>query len=369
MLKYMLNAFLRIQRIENNRNFAVYRQDADITNWQLVSILLATATHRLPTKQFNNKKLKPMKHRLFAGFLLVITSLFFVGCSSENATPDALQVTNLHEVDFSVFEKTLDELPSRAMSSRADETSSVPLSQTELFTELEVCLIPVNDVSNVRYSVRQLSTDDNFGKTKLYVPEGTYYLVAVAAKTKNLAEGHRITIKSNTEIDFPDDYINDMAYCYQEVTIGKEKKSLDVLLKRGVSAFMLSSADRIPANIKSVEISFTKGVGKVFNPLTGRCAKEEKVTRVYDLATNVNKTISITMFVLLPQQETKTAEVSVKVIDQDENTIKSMSFSNVHMVIGKRTVYKGPLFTSTTSASFTFSEGNLENVDGVHEFE
>lgn len=310
-----------------------------------------------------------MPNRAFASLLLVMVSLFFVGCSSDNVMPDASQVTNLHEVDFSVFEKTLDDLPSRAMSSRADETSSVPLSQTELFTEMEVCLIPVNDVSNVRYSVRQLSTDDHFGETKLYVPEGDYYLVAVAAKTKNPGKNHQITIKSNTEIDFPDGYVTDMAYNYQRVTIGKEKKSLDVLLKRGVSAFFLSSTDRIPANIKSLEISFTKGVGKVFDPSTGHCAKEEKVTRAYDPSADVGKTISITMYVLLPQQELKTAEVSVKSIDQDGNVIKAISFSNVHMVMGKRTTYTGPLFTSTTSASFTFSEGNLEDADGGHEFD
>jgi len=310
-----------------------------------------------------------MTNRAFTSFLLVLASLLFVGCSSDSVMPDAPQVSNLHEVDFSVFEKTLDDLPSRAMSSRADETGSVPLAQTALFTELEVCLIPVNDVSNVRYSVRQLSTDDDFGETKLYVPEGEYYLVAVAAKTKNPVEGHQVTIKSNTEIDFPDNFVSDMAYNYQKVTIGKEKKALDVLLKRGVSAFFLTSTDRIPTNIKSIEISFTKGVGYVFNPSTGHCAKEEKTTREYNLTANVNKTISITMYVLLPQQETKTAEVSVKAIDQDENTIKSMQFSNVHMVMGKRTAYTGPLFTSTTSASFTFSEGSLENADGVHEFE
>lgn len=310
-----------------------------------------------------------MNHRLFAGFLLALASLLFVGCSADNATPGASQVTNLHEVDFSVFEKTLDNLPSRAAFTRADGTSSVPLSQTNLFSELEVCMIPVNDVGNVNYRVRQLSTEDNFGETKLYVPDGDYYLVVVAANTKNPVKNHQITIKSTTEVDFPDGILTDMAYSYQKVKIGKDKQSLTVQLKRAVSAFLLSSTDLVPSNIKTLEVTFTKGAGPVFNPSTGHCAKEASMSRVYDLTTHINYQMKFTMYVLLPQDDENTAEVLVKATDQKGGTIKSMTFSNVHMVNGKRTTYQGPLFTATTSASFTIDEGSIGDADGVHNFD
>ena len=309
-----------------------------------------------------------MKHYIRMG-LLVFATLLFGGCSTDNAMQEASQVSNLNEVDFSVFEKTLDELPTRSVSSRADESSSVPLSETNLFTELEVALIPVDDTDNLKYSVRQLSTEDKFGETKLYVPAGDYYLVAVAANTKNPVKDHQITIKSTTEVDFPNGIVTDMAYSYQKVTIGAEKSSRTISLKRGVSAFKIESTDRAVANSKTYEITINKGVGSVFDPSTGFCAKEEKYVRTFDLTGQVGRTMSFTVFVLLPKAEEKDASITVKSIDTSDNIIKSLTFDDVHLVCGKRTVYQGPLFTPTSSVSFTIAEGNIEDADDVHEFD
>lgn len=306
-----------------------------------------------------------MQFRLFANLALAVISLLFVGCTTDNATQEASQVSNLQEVDFSVFEMTQEDLPTRA-----DEASSVPLSETNLFTELEVALISKNKVDSVCYYVRQLSTDEKFGEAKLYVPKGEYYLVAVAAKTSNPTKGHQITIKSNTEIDFPDNIVTDMAYSYQEVTVGDTKQSLSVTLKRGVSAFFVASADQCVSNAKYFELSFTNGVGSVFNPSTGFCDKEVTTyTRKFDISGKGGKSMGFTVYVLLPEKEKNDVHVTLKSIDTDNKPIKTISFDNVHMVYGKRTSYRGPLFTTTTSASFTFSEGSIDDADAEHEFD
>ena len=318
----------------------------------------------------NVNNFKPMKNRLFASLTLVLVSLFLVGCSSDNVMQDASQVTNLQEVDFSVFSKTLDDIPTPSASSRADEeASSVPLSKTDLFTELEVVLIPVNEVNKISYYVRQLSTDDNFGEAKLYVPQGDYYLVAVAAKTKNPTKGHQITIKSTTEVDFPENIVTDMAYNYQKVSVGTEKQSVSVPLKRAVAALRVVAADLVSPTTQSFEVTFDKGVGSVFNPSTGFCDKEEKYTRNFDISDKVNWKMTFTVYVLLPKAEEKDASVTFRSIDTSDKTIKSTTFNDVHLVYGKRTSYQGPLFTPTTSASFTFSEGSIDDADEVHTFE
>lgn len=305
-----------------------------------------------------------MKYRLFASLALAVLTMLFVGCTSDNAMQEAPQVSNLQEVDFSVFEKTQEDLPTRA-----DEASSVPLSETNLFTELEVALIPVDKTTYLGYSVRQQKTDENFGVTKLYVPKGEYYLVAVAAKTQNPSEKHQITIKSNTEIDFPDDIVTDMAYYYEKVTVGDTKKSLSVALKRGVSAFFVNSADQCVSNAKYFEVSLTNGVGSVFDPSTGFCTEEVAYSRKFDVSGKAGKNLGFTIYVLLPEKEKKNVHVTLKATDKDGNPIKTTTFDDVHLVYGKRTSYKGPLFTNTTSASFTFSEGEISNADDVHEFD
>jgi len=306
-----------------------------------------------------------MKCRLFASLTLVVLSMLFVGCTSDNAMQEASQVSNLQEVDFSVFEKTQEDLPTRA-----DDASSVPLSETNLFTELEVALIPVDQPNTVKDSVRQLSTDEKFGEAKMYVPKGEYYLVAVAAKTKKPGNGHQITIKSNTEIDFPDNIVTDMAYYYEKVTIGDQKKSLSVPLKRAVSAFYVISADQCVANAKSFEVSITKGVGSVFNPFTGFCTKEETYTRQFDISDKKGKILAFTIYVLLPEKERKDVSITLKSIDTNGNLLKTTTFNDVHLVYGKRTNYKGPLFNNTVSTSFTFSEGEIDNAEDVtHEFD
>lgn len=305
-----------------------------------------------------------MKNRLIASLALAMVALLYVGCTSDNAMPETSQVSNLQEVDFSVFEKTQDDLPTRA-----GDASSVPLSETELFTELEVALIPVDDVDNVDNVVRQLSTDDGFGKTKLYVPKGDYYLVAVAAKTKNPTKGHQIDIKSNTEIDFPDGIVSDMAYYYEKVTVGDTKKSLSVPLKRGVSALLVSSTDVALSNTNFFEATFANGVGNVFNPATGFCSNTGTYSRRFDISGTEGRGKNFTIYVLLPKVEVNDINVTLKSLDTSGNPIKTITFNDVHLVYGKRTTYRGPIFTNTTSTSFTFSEGSIGDADDVHDFD
>lgn len=306
-----------------------------------------------------------MKVRLFGSLTLALASLLFLGCSSDNVMQDASQVSNLHEVDFSVFEKTLEDLPTRA-----DDASGTPLSETNLFSELEVAMIPTNKLDDLSYAVRQLSTDDNFGSTKLYVPDGDYYLVAVAANTKNPVKGHQVTIKSTSEIDFADGKVTDMAYYYGKVTIDSKKKtSLSVPLQRGAACLFLNGVSVKPDDVTAYKLTLSGGVGKTFNPSTGCCTKEESLSLSYDLTPYQGKRIYINVYCTLTNPEVKEAAVTGTAYDKDDNVVKKISLSDVYLVRGKKTTYTGPLFTSTTGMGFTITQPTMLDVDSGHTFE
>lgn len=307
-----------------------------------------------------------MYNRLFANFMLALASILITGCTTDNVMQDASQVSNLNEVDFSVFEKSIEDLPTRA-----GDASGTPLSETELFSELEVAMIPTTKVDEVSYSVRQLSKDDDtFGMTKLYVPDGEYYLVAIAANTKNPSKGHQVTIKSTTEIDFPDSVISDMAYYCDKVKISGDKKTtLSVPLKRGAACFHLCGVRPKLDNAASYKITLSSVFGSVFDPSTGCCAKENTVVRTYNLTSYQGKTLDFTVYCLLSKTEVTNAVITGTAFDKDGKVIKAITLNGVHMVQGKRTTYTGPLFTSTTEAGFTIIQTDMENVDSGHTFE
>ena len=63
-------------------------------------------------------------------------------------------------------------------------------------------------------------------------------MVAVAAVTP-MPLDNRITIKSATEVRFPNDQVTDMVYAYKDITVSPQvsNQNFDATLSRGVSAF------------------------------------------------------------------------------------------------------------------------------------
>lgn len=304
-----------------------------------------------------------MKHGFSTGLLLVVAFFLFAGCSKENVMERSSPVNHLNEVELSVFKQSIETLPSRA--------AGTPLSSTNLFSELEVAMIPVDNVSNIAYSARQNASAEDFGNVKLYVPTGNYYLVAVAANTANPSTNHQIDIKSNTEVVFPDDMVKDMASKYQKVSITGTSTStaIDVELERKVACFHLVGVDKEPSNAQKYEITFSGDVGYVFDPSTGFCKTSTSFTRSYDISKAHGKTVDFTIYTLLSEGETSNVTITAKALDGSGNEIKKLTFENVHMLLGKRTTYQGPLFTASTSGNFTITQTVMEEEGAAHVFE
>ena len=279
---------------------------------------------------------------------------------------ESSQVIN-HEVSISFFEKSIEDISSfsgasaaRLHSTRADKETS--LAACHRFSELEVALIPFESENDSGYVIRQDSLDENFGKVSFVVPTGSYHMVAIAAKT-DMPFTDRISIKSISEARFANNKVTDMVYAYKDIIVSSEKnnQSFDASLIRGVSAFVLSSTINTPENISSESIELTGGCGVVFNPSTGKCKSEETVA--YSAKWNPRKfkynTLFFTVYTLLTDDEVENIHVKSQAKDKNGKVIKECNFTDVHLVKGKKTIYKGNFFNNTSSTAFTVTSAQF----------
>ena len=139
-----------------------------------------------------------MKNVFTSGMILFLAMTTMVSCTQENVMLETTPQVKNQEVRFCFFESSIvpigQDEESNLARTRADG-SEKSLKDANLYTDLQVCLIPKGDETTAGYTVRQENWDDEFGNVSLQVPAGEYTLVAVAAKT-DLQQEERIEVKS-----------------------------------------------------------------------------------------------------------------------------------------------------------------------------
>lgn len=300
-----------------------------------------------------------MKNFRSIGLMLVFVASLLVGCTSDNVMTGSSQVEN-QEVVFNLFEHSIS-----GLETRGDGSENKALADCGLFSELELALVPKGGTVESAYYFRQDDSMEGFGQMKLQVPAGTYQLVIVAANTpKPINTKNRIDIKSLTEVDFPNNQVSDMAYCYQEVTVASttgKTQTIDCVLKRAVACVCLETTDKVLANQKTFSISISGNCGNVFNPSTGHCLATASVNKVADVSKLTGKGLTLDIYVLLGEDDVSDVSLSTTATDTDGKEIKSTSFQNVHLVAGKRTTYKGPFFSYTNKFSVSVTEADIKD--------
>ena len=297
-----------------------------------------------------------MKNFRSIGLMLVFVASLLVSCTSDNVMTGSSQVEN-QEVVFNLFEHSIS-----GLETRGDGSENKALADCGLFSELELALVPKGGTMESAYCIRQDDSMEGFGQMKLQVPAGTYQLVIVAANTpKPINTKNRINIKSLTEVDFPNNQVSDMAYCYQEVTVASTGKTqtIDCVLKRAVACVCLVTTDKVLANQKTFCISISGNLGNVFNPSTGHCLATAPINKVADVSKLTGKGLTLDIYVLLGEDEVNDVSLSTTSTDTDGKEIKSTSFQDVHLVTGKRTTYKGPFFSYTNKFSVSVTEADI----------
>lgn len=295
-------------------------------------------------------------------FLAMTTT---VSCTQENVMLETTPQVKNQEVRFCFFESSIvpigQDEESNLARTRADG-SKQSLKDAKLYTDLQVCLIPKGDETTAGYTVRQENWDDKFGNVSLQVPAGEYTLVAVAAKT-DLQQEERIEVKSRYEMTFANNIVRDMAYTLQDIKVESGSKAVtqNVSLKRAVSCFELQATDIMPLTTKTQEITISGSCGTVFNPSTGFCKEKATITRNFSFEAKEHQKTGFhyTLYTLLTDKDVTDIHITATAKDKEEKVIKTVSFDNVHLVIGKKTTYTGPIFTYPNNMSFTIDQPKI----------
>ena len=306
-----------------------------------------------------------MKNVFTSGMILFLAMTTTVSCTQENVMLETTPQVKNQEVRFCFFESSIvpigQDEESNLARTRADG-SEKSLKDAKLYTDLQVCLIPKGDETTAGYTVRQENWDDKFGNVSLQVPAGEYTLVAVAAKT-DLQQEERIEVKSRYEMTFANNIVRDMAYTLQDIKVESGSKAVtqNVSLKRTVSCFELRATDIMPLTTKTQEITISGSCGTVFNPSTGFCEEKATITRNFSLEAKEHqeRIIYYTLYTLLTDKDVTDIHITATAKDKEEKVIKTVSFDNVHLVIGKKTTYTGPIFTYPNNMSFTVNQPEI----------
>ena len=306
-----------------------------------------------------------MKNVFTSGMILFLAMTTMVSCTQENVMLETTPQVKNQEVRFCFFESSIvpigQDEESNLARTRANG-SEKSLKDAKLYTDLQVCLIPKGDETTAGYTVRQENWDDKFGNVSLQVPAGEYTLVAVAAKT-DLQQEERIEVKSRYEMTFANNIVRDMAYTLQDIKVESGSKAVtqNVSLKRAVSCFELCATDIMPLTSKTQEITISGSCGTVFNPSTGFCKEKATITRnfSFEAKEHQNRGFHYTLYTLLTDKDVTDIHITATAKDKEEKVIKTVSFDNVHLVIGKKTTYTGPIFTYPNNMSFTVNQPEI----------
>lgn len=306
-----------------------------------------------------------MKNVFTSGMILFLAMTTMVSCTQENVMLETTPQVKNQEVRFCFFESSIvpigQDEESNLARTRADG-SKQSLKDANLYTDLQVCLIPKGDETTAGYTVRQENWDDKFGNVSLQVPAGEYTLVAVAAKT-DLQQEERIEVKSRYEMTFANNIVRDMAYTLQDIKVESGGKALtqNVSLKRAVSCFELCATDIMPLTTNTQEITISGSCGTVFNPSTGFCKEKATITRNFSFEAKEHQKTGFhyTLYTLLTDKDVTDIHITATAKDKEEKVIKTVSFDNVHLVIGKKTTYTGPIFTYSNNMSFTVNQPEI----------
>lgn len=306
-----------------------------------------------------------MKNVFTSGMILFLAMTTMVSCTQENVMLETTPQVKNQEVRFCFFESSIvpigQDEESNLARTRADG-SEKSLKDAKLYTDLQVCLIPKGDETTAGYTVRQENWDDEFGNVSLQVPAGEYTLVAVAAKT-DLQQEERIEVKSRYEMTFANNIVRDMAYTLQDIKVESGSKAVtqNVSLKRAVSSFELHATDIMPLTTKTQEITISGSCGTVFNPSTGFCKEKATITRNFSFEAKEHQKTGFhyTLYTLLTDKDVTDIHITATAKDKEEKVIKTVSFDNVHLIIGKKTTYTGPIFTYPNNMSFTVNQPEI----------
>lgn len=213
---------------------------------------------------------------------------------------------------------------------------------------------------NVSKQRMQTKGDTGYGNFSIELPYGTYTFVFFGYNGSRQVE-----ISSPTNIHFVDGYAPNCFYRVLTLTINADTQSTQsIVLERPVACFTLRcETEKIPVNLSQI-IYTVEGVGTSLDCLTGLAPKSESRQGKIDFSIDINKkNTDINIYSFLPTNEC-TATFIIKALDNNDNIMKTRTFTNVPLKINQRTYYTGDFFADDEDSADNACMGftvSLEN--------
>ena len=178
-----------------------------------------------------------------------------------------------------------------------------------------------------------------FGSTSFQLDEGKYQLVIVAHSSNG-----NPTMTNPTKIQFTNAQgFSDTFLCYEDVTMGEEPKTLDLVLSRIVSLCRFTVTDDYPEEAARIRFYYTGGSG-AFNARTGLGCVNSKQEKTFDLTSGQKQ---FDLYTFLHNVES-TIHLKMTVYDQGDNVLRERVFD-----VPMKQKY-------ITWLSYNYSSGDLE---------
>ena len=284
--------------------------------------------------------------KFFAAFIVLLAA---TSCTNESVETvvenNAEQATAPVTVRVSNFSITTEEMPSGGGTTRAAENA------VDYETVGAITLAFYDADNNVAYSHTQLRSDGStyttFGEFTANLPVGHYTMVAVA---RNYYAGDAFTLTSPTVAAYTSERPRETFTKVQSVTVTSATPlNLDVTLNRISSWLKIISTDGRPASATKIKTTFAKG-GKGFNPTTGLATTDTGFSQTNNPSTAVGATIEVNAVPLLYTDE-ESMNITIEVLDADENVIGTKVVNNVPFKRNRVTKLTGAVFTAGTSGA------------------
>lgn len=279
-------------------------------------------------------------------FMMAAIVLFAAtSCTNESVNEvvnnNAEQTTVPVRVRVSDFSISMEEFPAtRATQSPTDYTAVGAL--TLAFYDAEGT--EVYKTTQYRFTP---STYTTFGEFSTNLQVGHYTMVALGYSYFN---GDVFVLTSPTQAAYTSEKPRETFSKVQSVTVTNASPlNLSVTLDRISSLLKITSTDGRPASATKVRTTIAKG-GKAFNPTTGLATTDGGFAQTNSPSTAVGTAITVSGVLFLSADE-ETMNVTIQVLDDDDNVLSTRVVNNVPLKRNRQTTLSGAIFTADESAA------------------
>ena len=278
--------------------------------------------------------------------LWAVTVLLTLGCSHQ-AEVDNQETTATVRVHVNDFSFSHENFP--GATTRADDNPKG-------YSNVKAVDIAIFAGSEKVYAATQLKADEStyttFGEFECRLEKGDYTMVAVA---RNMTAGDVFTITSPTQAAYTTERARETFCCVQSIKVdGTKAVDVNPLLYRVMAKFQLVSTDKVPADAHTIRTTYSAG-SKSFNPTTGLATDDKGFVVTNSVKPLDNGTLDVYSILFLPAEE-KTMDVTIEVLDKNDQVLISKSLSDVHFRINQVTKATGAVFTpDPTTLTFTLN--------------